>query len=146
MAAGKDRQAVITQPRWWKAIKRRLKMAHKGGFPWRGHRCIYCRKLAVTHPNGEALCAIHAADPDSGVYVLKLEQIKENYLKTYGVESWDEFCIRTFQANGKRYEDFTWKEISAAAQDELFRREHAIDTAYEDEWRSQMIDERPGGI
>ena len=121
-------------------------MAHKGGFPWRGHRCIYCRKLAVTHPNGEALCADHAADPDSEVYVLKLEQIKEKYLKTYGVESWDEFCIRTFQANGKRYEDFTWKEISTAAQDELYRREHAIDTAYEDEWRSQMIDERPGGI
>ena len=92
-------------------------MSHNhGGFPWRAHRCKYCQKLAVTYPHGNALCAVHASDPDSEVYILKLEEAKKKYLNIYGMAQWDEFCSRTFQANGKNYEDFTWKEIAEAAE------------------------------
>jgi hypothetical protein len=94
-------------------------MTHKGGFPYREHRCEYCQRLAVTYPHGHALCAEHAADPNSETYIVKLEQIKTKYLDLYSVNQWDAFCLRTFESNGKNYEDFTWKEIAEAAGNEL---------------------------
>ena len=94
-------------------------MTHKGGFPWRAHRCKYCPNMAVTYPHGNALCAIHAADPNSEVYILKLEEIKKKYLNICRVTKWDAFCLQAFQSNGKNYEDFTWKEIAEAAEKEL---------------------------
>ena len=112
-------------------------MKKHGGFPYRAHRCEYCQKLAVTFPHGKALCASHASDPDSEVYIVKLEQIKTKYLQHYSASSWDEFCHRTFEADGKNYEDFTWQEISQAAQDELFRQQYAGDNDYAELQRDQ---------
>jgi hypothetical protein len=89
------------------------------GFPYRAHRCEYCKSLAVTYPHGHALCAKHAALPNSEAWIVKLERIKREYLERYGLIQWDAFCLRTFESDGKNYDDFTWKEIAELSQIEL---------------------------
>jgi hypothetical protein len=89
------------------------------GFPYRAHRCQYCQKLAVTFPHGHPLCAEHAALPDSEEWIVRLEIVKKKYLEQYGLVSWDAFCLRTFEAEGKNYEDFTWKEMANLAEEEF---------------------------
>jgi hypothetical protein len=89
------------------------------GFPYRSHRCKYCGKIAVTFPHGHPLCAEHAALPDSEEWVAQFEIIKTKYLEYYGLTSWNAFCLRTFDSDGKNYEDFTWKEMAQLTEEEF---------------------------
>ena len=89
------------------------------GFPYKAHRCIFCGKMAVTYPHGHPLCAKHASEPDSESYQVQAELMEKKYLSMNTLEQWKKFCDRTFNSNGKLPDDFTWKEIAQAIENEI---------------------------
>jgi len=89
------------------------------GYPWRTHRCMFCRKQAVTYPYGHPLCAFHASEPDSEVYRVQADELEKRYMTNHSKEEWGKFCQRAFWQDGKAPDDFTWKEIAQAIENEI---------------------------